>query len=162
MRTVQSRNQRAVAVRMGSVGQVVAAKGRNTTATVGVHALETVVTKVDLESLVRNIWGNRSSQNNSMLAWWSSIIDHGASKKDTNMINLSFHLTSVLPLFTILSHFMQYIRTWVLLSFHAFQKLSPVISHVRSSFIYINLPSLGSKKDTNMINLSFHIHYLLS
>ena len=35
MPTVQSRNQRAVAARVGSVGAVVAARGRNRTATVG-------------------------------------------------------------------------------------------------------------------------------
>jgi hypothetical protein len=44
MPIVQSRNQRDAAERKGSVGAIVAARGRNRAATVGAPAMVTVVT----------------------------------------------------------------------------------------------------------------------
>ncbi len=49
---VQSRNQRDVAARRGSVGRTVAARRRDIAATVGIPALETVVAK---EGIVRMV-----------------------------------------------------------------------------------------------------------
>ncbi len=52
---VQSRNQRDVAARRGSVEPIVAARGRNRTATVGAPAMETVAIDAGIVWLRRNV-----------------------------------------------------------------------------------------------------------
>ncbi len=52
---VQSRNQRDVATRRGSVEPIVAARGRNTNATVGAPAMETVAVDAGIVRLQRNM-----------------------------------------------------------------------------------------------------------
>ncbi len=52
---VQSRNQRDVAARRGSVEAIVATRGRNTSATVGAPAMATVAIAADVVRLHRNV-----------------------------------------------------------------------------------------------------------